>query len=193
MKPLKGTKTETNLLTAFAGESQARNRYDYFGSIAKKEGYVQIMHIFQETALQEKEHAKRLFKYLTEGGEAQVSAAFPAGKLDTTLANLYGSAEGEKHEHEVMYPEFAEIAVEEGFIEVADTFRAIAVAEQFHEERFRAFIENIEKDRVFRRPGMEITWRCRNCGYIHVGPEAPEECPACVHPRAHFEIACKNW
>ena len=193
MKSLKGTKTEVNLLTAFAGESQARNRYDYFSSIAKKDGYVQIMHVFQETALQEKEHAKRLFKYLTEGGEAVVSAAFPAGKLGDTLANLYASAEGEQHEHEVMYPEFAEIAVEEGFIEVADTFRAIAVAEKFHEERYRAFIENIEKDRVFRRPGNEITWRCRNCGYIHVGPEAPEVCPACVHPRAHFEIACQNW
>ena len=193
MKSLKGSKTEVNLLTAFAGESQARNRYDYFASIAKKEGYVQIMHIFQETALQEKEHAKRLFKYLSEGGEAQVCTGFPAGKLGSTLENLYDSAEGERHEHEEMYPQFADIAEQEGYAEVAATLRAIAVAEQFHEERYRAFIENIEKDRVFHRPGQKITWRCRNCGYIHEGPEALKECPACVHPQAHFEIACKNW
>lgn len=193
MKPLKGSKTEVNILTAFAGESQARNRYDYFASIAKNEGYVQIMHIFQETALQEKEHAKRLFKYLTEGGEARIDAAFPAGKLGTTLENLYASAEGERHEHEHMYPEFAQIAADEGYEDVAATMRAIAVAERFHEERYRAFIENIEKNRVFMRPGQEIMWRCRNCGYIHTGEGAPTVCPACVHPQAHFEIACTNW
>ncbi|WP_461209642.1 rubrerythrin [Desulfocurvus sp. DL9XJH121] len=192
MKSIKGTKTEANILTAFAGESQARNRYDYFASIAKNDGYVQIMHIFQETALQEKEHAKRLFKFL-EGGEAVITAGFPAGKLGSTLENLYASAEGERHEHEHMYPEFADIAQEEGFIEVADTMRMIAVAEKFHEERYRGFIENIEQDRVFRRPGKQVMWRCRNCGYIHVGEAAPGTCPACVHPQAHFEIACTNW
>lgn len=193
MKPIKGTKTEINLLTAFAGESQARNRYDYFASIAKKDGYEQITHIFQETALQEKEHAKRLFKYLTEGHELTISAGFPAGKMGSTLENLYASAQGEQHEHEIMYPEFAVVAAEEGLNDIASTFKAIAVAEAFHEERFRAFIANIEKGVVFSRPGQEIVWRCRNCGYIHHGSEAPDLCPACVHPRAHFEIACKNW
>ncbi|MBU1003823.1 MAG: rubrerythrin family protein [Proteobacteria bacterium] len=193
MKPLKGTKTEINLLTAFAGESQARNRYDYFASIAKKDGYEQISHIFQETALQEKEHAKRLFKYLTAGHEVMISAGFPAGKMGSTLENLYASAEGEKHEHEIMYPEFGVIAVQEGFQDIAETFTAIAVAEKFHEERYRAFIRNIETDIVFRRPGQQIVWRCRNCGYVHHGPEAPDLCPACVHPRAYFEITCKNW
>ncbi len=192
MKPIKGTRTEVNLLTAFAGESQARNRYDYSASIAKKEGYVQIMHIFQETALQEKEHAKRLFKFL-EGGAVEITAAYPAGKPGSTFDNLEAAAEGEKHEHEVMYPEFAEIAISEGFPEIATAFRAIAVAEAFHEERYRAFMENIEKDIVFRRPGTEVLWRCRNCGYLHHGPEAPDLCPACVHAKAHFEIAAKNW
>jgi len=192
LKSLKGTKTEANLLIAFAGESQARNRYDYYSSIAKSDGYVQIMHIFQETALQEKEHAKRLFKFL-EGGEVTITAGYPAGKLGSTLDNLYAAAEGEKHEHEIMYPEFAAIAREEGFIEIAETMKAIAVAEAFHEERYRAFIANIEQGVVFKRPGQEIMWRCRNCGYIHFGPEAPGKCPACIHPQAHFEIACKNW
>lgn len=191
MKPLKGSRTEVNILTAFAGESQARNRYDFFASIAKKDGYVQVQQVFQETALQEKEHAKRLFKFLS-GGVAEVTASFPAGKLGATLENLYASAEGERHEWEEMYPEFAEIARKEGFDEVAATMTAIAKAEAFHEERYRAFIENIEKHRVFSRP-QTATWRCLNCGYTHDGPEAPQECPACIHPQAFFELVCKNW
>lgn len=191
MKPIKGSKTEKNILTAFAGESQARNRYDYFASIAKKDGYVQIERVFQETALQEKEHAKRLFKFL-EGGDAQISAAYPAGRLGTTLENLYASAEGERHEWEEMYPEFAHVADEEGFGPVAAAMRAIAKAEAFHEERYRGFITNIEKNGVFSRPA-KAAWRCINCGYVHDGTEPPRECPACAHPRAFFEILCKNW
>ncbi len=191
MKPLKGTKTEKNILIAFAGESQARNRYDYFASVAKKDGFVQIERVFQETALQEKEHAKRLFKYLT-GGAVEIQAAFPAGKFGTTLENLYASAEGERHEWEEMYPEFAEIARQEGFDQVAATMTAIAKAEAFHEERYRAFIQNIEKNQVFSRP-QAASWRCLNCGYIHEGPDAPDECPACIHPKAFFELVCRNW
>ncbi|MCK9240827.1 rubrerythrin [Desulfocurvus sp.] len=191
MKPLKGSRTEKNILTAFAGESQARNRYDYFASIAKKEGFVQIERVFQETALQEKEHAKRLFKFL-EGGEAEICAAFPAGRMGTTLENLYASAEGEHHEWEEMYPEFAHVADEEGFGPVAAAMRAIARAEAFHEERYRAFIENIEQNRVFTRPG-KTAWRCLNCGYVHEGAQAPHECPACAHPQAFFELLFKNW
>lgn len=188
---LKGTRTEKNLLTAFAGESQARNRYTYFASQAKKEGYVQISAIFQETADQEKEHAKRLFKFL-EGGEVEITAAFPAGTIGTTLENLKAAANGEKYEHSTMYPEFAKVAREEGFQEIADVFMAIAVAEQFHEKRYRALAANIEAGRVFKRD-EEVVWRCRNCGYIHVGKEAPEKCPACAHPQAHFELLAENW
>ena len=188
---LKGTRTEKNLLTAFAGESQARNRYTYFASKAKKEGYVQIAHVFQETADQEKEHAKRLFKFL-EGGEVEVTASFPAGVIGSTLENLRAAAEGEHYEYETMYPEFARIAREEGFNEIACVLEAIAVAERQHERQYKALAENIEKGRVFKRE-EPVKWRCRNCGYIYEGTEAPEKCPACAHPQAHFEILGENW
>ncbi len=191
MKSIKGTKTEKNLLTAFAGESQARNRYTYFASKAKKEGYVQIAAIFEETANQEKEHAKRLFKFL-EGGEAEVTASFPAGVIGDTRENLLAAAAGELYEHSDMYPSFAKVAREEGFDEIADVFEAIAVAEQFHEKRYRALAKNVEDGRVFKRE-TKVRWRCRNCGYIHEGEEAPEVCPACDHKQAHFELVCENW
>lgn len=188
---IKGTQTEKNLLTAFIGESQARNKYTYFASIAKKEGYVQISAIFEETANHEKEHAKRLFKYL-EGGEAEIVATFPAGVLGTTLENLKEAAGGENHEYEEMYPEFAKIAEAEGFPEIAATMRSIAVAEKYHEERYLAMIKNIEAGKVFKKDAA-ITWRCRNCGYNHEGAEAPQLCPACIHPQAHFEVKDTNW
>ena len=191
MKSLKGTKTEKNLLTAFAGESQARNRYTYFASQAKKEGYEQISGIFAETADNEKEHAKRLFKFL-EGGEAEVAAAFPAGIIGKTVDNLKASAAGENYEHTTMYPEFAKIADEEGFDDIAAVFRAIAVAEKQHEKRYLALRDNILNNRVFKRD-KPIKWRCRNCGYIHEGTEPPEKCPACAHPRAHFALLAENW
>ncbi len=191
MKSIKGTQTEKNLLTAFAGESQARNRYTYFASKAKKEGYVQISHIFQETADQEKEHAKRLFKFL-EGGSVEIQASYPAGVIGTTLENLQEAAAGEHYEYAEMYPSFAETAEKEGFQEIADVFRAIAVAEKQHEKRYKALAENIKNDRVFKRD-EEVVWRCRNCGYLHTGKEAPEECPACAHKQAHFELLCENW
>jgi rubrerythrin len=191
MASLKGTETEKNILTAFAGESQARNRYTYFASTAKKEGFVQISHIFEETANQEKEHAKRLFKFL-EGGDVEITAAFPAGIIGSTLENLKASAAGENHEHIEMYPSFAKIAREEGFNEVADVMEAIAIAEKQHEKRYNALIANIEADRVFKKED-EVVWRCRNCGYIHTGKQAPEECPACAHPKDHFELLGENW
>jgi len=191
MPSLKGTKTEKNILTAFAGESQARNRYTYFASQAKKEGYVQIAKIFEETANQEKEHAKRLFKLL-EGGEVEITGSFPAGKIGSTLENLKASAEGENYEHTKMYPEFAKIAREEGFEDIAKVFEAIAVAEEFHEKRYKKLAENIEKGMVFKKD-EEVVWRCQNCGYIHKGKEAPEVCPACAHPKAHFELVCENY
>jgi len=190
-RSIKGTRTEKNLLTAFAGESQARNRYSYFASQAKKEGYVQIAAIFEETANQEKEHAKRLFKFL-EGGEVTIEAAYPAGVIGTTLENLKAAAAGENYEHTEMYPEFAKIAEEEGFPEIAAVFRNIAVAEQYHEKRYKDLAANIENDRVFKRE-QPVKWRCRNCGYVHEGPEAPETCPACAHPRAYFELYGENW
>ncbi len=191
MKSIKGTRTEKNLLTAFAGESQARNRYTFFASQAKKEGYQRIADIFLETAEQEKEHAKRLFKFL-EGGEVEIQAAYPAGKIGNTLENLLAAAEGENYEHSQMYPEFAKIAREEGFPEIAAVFEAIAEAEKFHEKRYRALAEKVKSGALFKRD-QEIAWRCRNCGYIHVGPEAPEECPSCAHPRGYFEPLCENW
>lgn len=191
MGTIKGTKTEQNLLTAFAGESQARNRYTYFAKQAKKDGYEQIASIFEETAEQEKEHAKRLFKFL-EGGTAEVTASFPAGIIDSTLANLKEAAGGENYEQSQMYPGFAKTAREEGLPEIADVMENIAVAERFHEKRYLDLADNIEKGKVFRR-SEEVTWRCRNCGYIHSGTEAPEECPACAHPRAHFELLDENW
>jgi len=188
---VKGTQTEKNLLTAFAGESQARNRYTYFASQAKKEGLVQISSIFEETANQEKEHAKRLFKFLP-GGDVEVSAAFPAGVIGTTLENLKAAAAGENHEHTEMYPEFAQTAVEEGFTEIASMFRAIAVAEKQHEKRYNDLAANMEKGRVFKRD-TPVVWRCRNCGYVHEGTEAPRTCPACDHPQAHFELLGENY
>jgi rubrerythrin len=192
MKSLKGTQTEKNILTAFAGESQARNRYNFFASQAKKEGYEQISAIFADTADNEKEHAKRLFKFLVEGGEAEVRASFPAGVIGKTVDNLRDAAAGEKHEYSQMYPEFAAKADEEGFPEVAETMRNIAAAEVGHETRFLALAKNIDDGTVFKRPGT-VQWRCRNCGYIHEGAEAPEECPACEHERAYFELFCENY
>ncbi|MBN2331906.1 MAG: rubrerythrin family protein [Deltaproteobacteria bacterium] len=191
MSSLKGTQTEKNLLTAFAGESQARNRYTYYASKAKKEGYVQISAIFEETANQEKEHAKRLFKLL-EGGDVEVTAAFPAGVVGSTIDNLKDAAAGENHEHLVMYPEFAVIAREEGFPAIADIFTAIAVAEKQHEKRYLDLMNNIDAGRVFKRD-QAVVWRCRNCGYLHEGSGAPEECPACAHPQAHFELLGENY
>jgi len=191
MKSLKGTKTEQNLLTAFAGESQARNRYTFFASKARKEGYEQISGIFLETADNEKEHAERLFKFL-EGGEAEISAGFPAGVIGETTDNLKGAAAGENYEYTTMYPEFARTADEEGFPEIADTMRAIAMAEKQHEKRYLALLDNIKKNRVFKREKV-VKWKCRNCGYIHEGEEAPEECPACAHPRAYYELLGENW
>lgn len=192
MPELKGTETEKNLLKAFAGESQARNRYTYFASVAKKEGYVQMADIFEETANQEKEHAKRLFKFLKSGEELEVTAAFPAGIITGTADNLGSSAAGENYEHTTMYPEFAEKAREEGFNDIADVFMAIAVAEKQHEKRFLDLKANIENGRVFKR-GEKTTWRCRNCGYLHEGDSAPEVCPACAHGQAHFELLGENY
>jgi len=192
MKSLKGTRTEKNLLTAFAGESQARNRYSYFASKAKKEGYEQIAAIFLETADNEKEHAKRLFKFL-EGGEVEVSASFPAGVIGTTAENLKASASGENFEHVNMYPEYAKIAEEEGFPEIAKVFNNIAVAEKYHEKRFLALLDNLEQGKVFKKDSL-VSWRCRNCGYVHENiAEAPEECPACARPRAHFKVLVENY
>jgi len=191
MGNLKGTQTEKNILTAFAGESQARNRYTYFASQAKKDGYVQIQEIFTETANQEKEHAKRLFKLL-EGGEVEVAAAFPAGVIGTTLDNLKESAGGENYEYTDMYPGFAKIAVEEGFEEIAEIFKAIAVAEKQHEKRYLALAANIANNTVFKKD-QSVVWQCRNCGYLHEGDSAPEECPACAHAQAHFELLGENW
>jgi len=188
---LRGSKTEKNLLTAFAGESQARNRYSYFASKAKKEGFVQMSYIFEETAAQEKEHAKRLFKFL-EGGEAEISAAFPAGVIGSTLENLGAAAAGEHYEWTEMYPGFAATAKEEGFGAIASAFSSIAVAEKQHEKRYNDLAANIEAGRVFKRD-KEVVWRCRNCGYLHVGTEAPDTCPACDHPQAHFELLGENY
>lgn len=191
MADLKGTQTEKNILTAFAGESQARNRYTYFTSQAKKEGYVQVSDIFAETANQEKEHAKRLFKLL-RGGEVEITGAFPAGSIGTTVENLKASAAGENYEHTEMYPGFAKIAEEEGFNDIAVVFRSIAVAEKQHEKRYLDLAANIDADRVFKRDAP-VVWRCRNCGYLHEGNEAPQICPACDHPQAHFELLGENW
>ena len=191
MPDFKGSETEKNLLTAFAGESQARNRYTYFASQARKEGYVQISAIFEETANQEREHAKRFFKFL-EGGEVEVSAGFPAGVIGSTLENLKAAAGGENYEWTEMYPGFAKIAKDEGFNEVAAAFENIAVAERQHEKRYLDLAGNIEADRVFKRE-EEVVWRCRNCGFLHKGKEAPKQCPACVHPQAHFELLGENY
>ncbi len=188
---LKGSKTEKNLLTAFAGESQARNRYTYFASQARKDGYMQMADIFEETANQEKEHAKRFFKFL-EGGDVEVQAAFPAGVIGSTAENLKAAAAGENHEWTEMYPGFAKKAREEGFEEIAKVFEAVAVAEKQHEKRYNDLRANIEAGRVFKRE-EKVVWRCRNCGYLHEGKEAPQQCPACAHPQAHFELLAENW
>ncbi len=188
---LKGSRTEKNILTAFAGESQARNRYTYFAGKARQDGFVQIADIFEETANQEREHAKRLFKLL-EGGEVEISAAFPAGVIGDTAANLGASAAGENYEWSTMYPEFAKVAREEGFEMVARVFEAIAVAEKQHEKRYLALQSNVSDGKVFKKD-QPVVWRCRNCGYLHVGTEAPAACPACAHPQAHFEVLAENW
>ena len=190
-KSIKGTQTEKNLLTSFAGESQARMRYTYYASVAKKEGYEQIAAIFTETADQEKEHAKRMFKYL-EGGMVEIYASYPAGVISTTLNNLLEAAAGEHEEWSQDYPHFADVAEQEGFYEIAAMYRNISVAEKGHEERYRAFVNNIETASVFAKEG-EVVWQCRNCGYITIGKEAPEVCPACLHPQAYFEVKKENY
>lgn len=191
MKSLKGSATEKNLSASFAGESQARNRYTYFASVAKKEGFVQISNIFQETADNESEHAKRMFKFL-EGGMVEITASYPAGKIGTTAENLAGSAAGEHEECTLLYPGFAKTARDEGFPEVAAMYTSISVAEAQHEKRYRGLLANIEQGRVFKKDA-KVKWRCANCGYIHEGDEAPKMCPACTHPQAHFEVLAENW
>ena len=191
MASLKGTQTEKNVMTAFAGESAARNRYSYWSGQAKKDGFEQIAAAFQETADQEKEHAKRLFKFL-EGGDVEVTVGLPAGVIGTTLENLKAAAGGEEHEWQHMYPDFAAVAKQEGFAEIAAVMLAIAKAEKFHGERYRQFAASIEAGAVFKR-GAETVWRCRNCGYIHTGAEALDKCPACAHPLAYFELLPTNF
>ena len=191
MPTLKGSQTEKNLLGSFAGESQARNRYTFFASKAKKDGYVQIADIFAETADQEKEHAKRFFKQL-EGGDVEIAAAFPAGVIGSTLDNLKAAAAGEHHEWSELYPGFAKVAREEGFEAAAMIWEMISIAEKQHEKRYVELAGNIEADRVFKRE-QSVVWRCRNCGYLHEGLTAPDMCPACAHPQAHFELLGENW
>ena len=191
MNSLKGTKTEQNLLKSFAGESQARMRYDYFSKQAKKEGYEQISAIFAETALNEKEHAKRFFKFL-EGRPVEITATYPAGKIGTTAENLKESAMGENEEWTELYPEFARIADKEGFDEIATTYRMIAKVEKAHEERYSKLLTNLEEGKVFER-NAKVIWKCRNCGYLHEGTKAPETCPACLHPQSYFEMKENNY
>ncbi|MGB4652036.1 rubrerythrin [Methanothrix sp.] len=191
MKSIKGTQTEKNLLLSFAGESQARNRYSYFGSQAKKEGYEQIAAVFLDTADNEKEHAKVFFKLL-EGGDLEINGAFPAGVIGDTKTNLLQAAEGEKYENTEMYPEFAAVADKEGFPHIAEKFRNICKVEKGHEDRYRALLKNLEEGKVFKKD-TSVVWRCRNCGYIHEGPEAPDECPACEHEQAYFELMARNY
>ena len=190
-KSIKGTQTEKNLLTSFAGESQARMRYTYFASVAKKEGYEQIAAIFTETADQEKEHAKRMFKWL-EGGMVEITASYPAGIIATTAENLKAAAAGENEEWTADYPHFADVADEEGFPAIAAMYRNIAIAEKAHEERYLAFLKNIENESVFKKE-EETVWQCRNCGFVHEGTEAPKACPACLHPQAYFEVKKTNY
>lgn len=188
---IKGSGTEKNLLVAFAGESQARNRYTFFAGAARKEGLMQIAEIFEETAAQEKEHGQRFFNLL-KGGDVEITAVFPAGNVGTTLENLRAAASGEEHEWTSMYPEFAKVAREEGFRDVALAFERISIAEKQHGKRYRDLAKNLEGGRVFKRNGT-VTWRCRNCGYLHEGPEAPKLCPACLHPQSYFELLGENW
>ncbi|MDD2523614.1 MAG: rubrerythrin family protein [Endomicrobiaceae bacterium] len=191
MKSLKGTKTEQNLLKSFAGESQARNRYTFFASAAKKEGYEQISAIFTETADNEKEHAKRFFKFL-EGGDLEITATFPAGKIGKTIENLLAAAAGEKEEHSVLYPEFAKVAEQEGFDEIASVYQYISKVEAEHERRYRILAANIKNEKVFSKDGT-VKWRCRNCGYVYESEEAVDLCPACAHPKAYQEVAADNY
>ena len=191
MTKFKGSKTEKNLLAAFAGESQARNRYTYFASVARDEGYIQIFNIFLETAENEKEHAKIFFKYL-EGGDVTIEAAYPAGKIGTTCENLKASADGEQFEWTKLYAGFAKIADEEGFKEVAQSFKAISIAEKQHEKRYRHLLENVKNNTVFKKEKV-IRWRCSNCGYIAECKDAPKLCPACKHPQAYYEVLGENW
>jgi len=190
-KSVKGSKTEQNLLKAFAGESQARNRYTYFASVAKKEGYEQIANIFLETAENEKEHAKIFFKYL-EGGKVEITAMYPAGKISDTVENLLAAAEGEKEEFGVIYPEFEKIARQEGFKEVADSFKEIAEVEEKHEKRYRKLLENVKTGKVFKKDKI-VKWKCLNCGYVHEGKEALEQCPACKHAQAYYKLLEENY
>lgn len=188
-----GTETEKNLLKTFAGESQARNRYTYWASVAKKEGYRQISEIFEETANQEREHAKRMFKFLESGEAIEITANYPAGKMGTsTLENLKMAAAGENEEWSELYPQFADIAEKEGFVDIANMYRCIAVAEKQHDKRFTDLAANIENSTVFKKD-EPTTWRCMNCGYIHIGTEAVDKCPACLHSQAHFEVLGENW
>lgn len=191
MKSLKGTRTEKNILTAFAGESQARNRYSFFAKKAREEGYEQIAAIFLETAENEREHAKRLFGFL-EGGEVEIQASFPAGVIGSTVDNLKSAADGEHYENTIMYPEFAKVAEEEGFPVIAAVMRAIAVAERQHERRFLALRDNILQGKVFKRDTV-VKWKCRECGYVHEGTEPPEVCPACGHSKNYYELLVENW
>lgn len=191
MTSIKGSQTEKNLLKTFAGESQARMRYTYFASQAKKDGYVQISRIFEETADQEKEHAKRMFKFL-EGGMLEITASYPAGRIGTTEENLQEAAEGENEEWTQLYPEFAKVARSEGFEQVARMYEAIVVAERQHEKRYLDLLKNIRDGQVFKKQD-KIVWRCLNCGYLHEGTEAPSVCPACLHPQSYFEVLGENW
>ncbi|MBU0957288.1 MAG: rubrerythrin family protein [Nanoarchaeota archaeon] len=191
MMELKGSETEKNLLKAFAGESQARNRYTYFASAAKAEGYEQIAAIFLETADNEKEHAKIFFKYL-EGHDLEITATYPAGKIGSTVENLLASADGEKAEYGTIYPDFEKTAEKEGFKDVAESFKEIAEVEEQHEKRYRKLLENIENSTVFKKD-KSVKWKCRNCGYVHQGEEAPDVCPACNHPQSYYEVLCENY
>jgi rubrerythrin len=191
MKSVKGTQTEKNLLEAFAGESQARNRYTYFASAAKKDGYEQIAGIFLETAENEKEHAKKFFKYL-EGGEAEITASYPAGLIGDTAHNLEHAADGERLEWSTLYKDFEGTARKEGFDEIADTFKEIAEVEEAHETRYRKLLKNVKEGTVFKKDKV-VRWKCRNCGYVHEGNEAPKTCPACLHPQAYYELFCESY
>ncbi|MBN2406284.1 MAG: rubrerythrin family protein [Elusimicrobia bacterium] len=191
MSKLKGTETEKNLLASFAGESQARNRYTYFAGVARKEGYVQISNIFQETADNEKEHAKRFFKLL-EGGELEINASYPAGVIGTTAENLKAAADGENAEWSRLYLDAEKKADEEGFPEIAEQFRTIAQVEKQHEKRYRRLLTNIKEGSVFKKE-KPVRWKCDNCGYVHEGSAAPEVCPACAHPQSYYELLCENY
>jgi rubrerythrin len=191
MAELQGTETEKNLVTAFAGESQARNRYTYAAKVAAKEGFIQIASLFTRTAEQERVHAKTLFKFL-KGGEVEITAAFPAGVIGSTLENLEAAAGGEEHEYMEMYPSFATIADDEGFPKIAAVFRFIARAEQQHAKQYRALIRNLKEGKVFSKD-TRVTWQCAKCGYVHEGTEAPQQCPACSHPQGYFELLSENW